>query len=290
MIPTAFDYVRAGSVDDAIRLLTEVPGSMAMAGGHSLLPLMKLRLAQPERIVDLGPLHDELAFIRQEDGHIRIGAMTRHHDLAASELVRARCPGLAEVAAMVGDPQVRHRGTVGGAVAHGDAAGDLPTALLALDADVELAGAAGRRTVAARDFFQGLFTTALAPGELLTELRLRVREPGTRATYTKFNRRAQDWATVGVFALAHVDDGIIDDAAVGLTHMGTTPLRASALEAALRGRSPTDDVLAAAADLADEGTDPMSDKNASASFRRHLARVLANRSLRAVLGQTEDRR
>jgi aerobic carbon-monoxide dehydrogenase medium subunit len=289
MIPAAFDYTRATSVEDAIRLLKEVPGSMALAGGHSLLPLMKLRLSQPERVVDLGPLREELGFIRSEDRCVRIGAMTRHHDLATSEVLKARCPGLADVAGVVGDPQVRHCGTVGGSVAHGDAAADLPTALLALDAEFEVATDAGLRIIRARDFFLGFLTTALEPGELLVGIKIPARAPGARATYTKFNRRAQDWATVGVFAIADVDNGVVNHAAVGLTNMGSTPLRASAVEAALQGKSPTAEALAAAAALADEGTDPTSDKNASASFRRHLARVLTHRSLRAILIDSKER-
>jgi carbon-monoxide dehydrogenase medium subunit len=283
VIPATFEYVPANSVEDALQLLNEVPSSTVLAGGHSLVPLLKLRLSRPARVVDLGPLRDELGLIQAEDGHVRIGAMTRHHDLAASELLRTSCPGLAEVAAMVGDPQVRHRGTVGGSVAHGHPAGDLPTALLALDADFEVASTSGRRSVPARDFFRGFLTTALEPGELLVEVKVPARPTGTRATYTKFNRRAQDWATVGVFAHARVEDGVIKDAGIGLTNMGSTSLRAGAVEASLAGQSPTAELVASAAAQAAEGTNPPTDKNASASFRRHLARVLTHRSLTAVL-------
>ena len=288
MIPDRFEYARAASVEDAVRLLNEHEGAVALAGGHSLVPMMKLRLARPERVVDLELLRDQLGYISVDGGCVRIGAMTRHHDLAASEVVRSHCGGLAEVAGMVGDPQVRHRGTIGGSVAHGDPAADLPTALVALDAELEVVGEDGRRNIPSRDFFQGVFTTALRPGELLLEIRVPTDPSGARATYVKFNRRAQDFATVGVFVSARVEGGVVDHAAVGLTHMDTRPVRATAVEECLRGKAPTAKNLADAAALASEGTNPTTDKHASASFRRHLAEVLTQRALRTVLLDPED--
>ena len=234
MIPVRFEYARATSVEDAVRLLNEHEGAVALAGGHSLVSMMKLRLARPERVVDLELLRDQLGYINVDGGCVRIGAMTRHHDLAASEVLRSHCGGLAEVAGMVGDPQVRHLGTIGGSVAHGDPAADLPTALVALDAELEVVGEDGRRNIPSRDFFRVFRRRRFAPGELLLEIRVPTDPSGARATYVKFNRRAQDFATVGVFVSARVEGGVVDHAAVGLTHMDTRPVRATAVEECLR--------------------------------------------------------
>jgi carbon-monoxide dehydrogenase medium subunit len=271
MIPAAFDYELASSVDDAIRLLGQSDDAKLLAGGHSLLPLMKLRFAQPSLLVDIGRL-DDLSYVRGDGDAIAIGALTRHHDVATSPLLRQECAILADAAGQVGDPQVRHRGTIGGSVAHGDPASDLPTVLLALDAELVAKGSGGERTIPARDFFTGFLETALGPQEVLTEIRVR-KLGGSASTYLKFNRRAQDWATVAVAAVA--SNG---GAAVGLTNMGPTPLRAAAVEEALAAGG----AAAAAAEKAADGTSPPSDTNASAEFRKHLATVLTRRALEAI--------
>ncbi len=270
MIPAAFDYQRAASVDDAVALLVEHgDDAKLLAGGHSLLPLMKLRLATPALLVDIGRVRD-LSYVRDDNGHIAIGALTRHHDLASSALLREQVPLLAHVAAQVGDPQVRHRGTIGGSVAHGDPASDLPAALLALRARLVARGPRGTRLIPVDDFFTGFLETTLAPDEVLTEIRV-VPCPEAGWSFQKFNRRAQDWAVVGVAAV------LSDPIGVGLVNMASTPIRAAGTEEALR-----DGVAAAAAARADEGTEPPADLNATVEFRRHLARVLTRRALEAA--------
>jgi carbon-monoxide dehydrogenase medium subunit len=270
VIPAPFDYERAESVDHALELLGSGRDAKVLAGGHSLLPLMKLRLARPELLVDIGRLSD-LAYVREDGDHIAIGALTRYHDLERDELVRERCAIFAQAAGEVGDPQVRHLATVGGSVAHGDPASDMPTVLLALDAELVARGPDGERTVAAGDFFTGFLETALSPQEVLTEIRVPTAAGGT---YVKFNRRAQDWATVGVAAV-RMNGGV----QVALTNMGATPLRAGGVEEALAGGADP----AAAAERAAEGTTPPSDQNGSGEFRGHLARVLVRRALEKVL-------
>lgn len=272
MIPAAFDYIRADSVEGLLTALTE-HGDEAkiLAGGMSLLPLMKLRLAVPSVLVDAGRLN-ELRYVRDADDHIAVGALTRHRDIETSDLLAAECGVLRAVAAEVGDNQVRHRGTIGGSVAHGDPASDLPAVLLALDADFVIQGASGERVVAATDFFTGFLETAIASDELLTEVR--VPKTGSNGfAYEKFNRRAQDWAIVGAVALR-----ANGTTRVGLVNMGATPLRASGVEAALgAGASVVD-----AAEAAAEGTEPSSDINATTEYRGHLARVLTRRALEAI--------
>ncbi|MBK5287926.1 MAG: xanthine dehydrogenase family protein subunit M [Acidimicrobiia bacterium] len=272
MIPAAFDYVRADSVDALLATLTE-HGDEAkiLAGGMSLLPLMKLRLAVPSVLVDAGRL-DELRYVRDGGDHVAIGALTRHRDLETNALLAAECAVVRTVAAEVGDNQVRHRGTIGGSVAHGDAASDLPAVLLALDADFVIRGAEGERVVAATDFFKGFLETALAPDELLTEIRVPKSGP-EGFSYQKFNRRAQDWAIVGSVAVRAGGT-----TRVGLVNMGAIPLRARGVEAALAGGAAVADAAQAAA----EGTDPSADINASTEYRAHLARVLTRRALEAI--------
>ncbi|HEX6423883.1 MAG TPA: xanthine dehydrogenase family protein subunit M [Acidimicrobiales bacterium] len=277
MIPAPFDYQRASSVDEAVGLLTE-HGDEAklLAGGHSLLPLMKLRLAQPAVLVDIGGIGD-LSFVSDgPDSSVRIGALTRHHDLAGSDLLREQVPLLAEVAGQIGDPQVRHRGTIGGSIAHGDPASDLPAALLALRATLVARGPGGEREIPADGFFTGFLETALAPDEVLTEIRVPA-VPGTGWAFEKFNRRAQDWAVVGVAAV--LTDGA-SGPGIGLVNMGSLPLRAAGVEEALRSGA----AVADAAERADEGTEPPNDLNASPEYRRHLARVLVRRALEAAGG------
>jgi aerobic carbon-monoxide dehydrogenase medium subunit len=265
MIPAPFDYVPAESAAHAIGLLGEHgDDAKLLAGGHSLLPMMKLRLAAPGVLIDIGRLAD-LAGISTDGDDLVIGATARHADLAASALVQAEAPLLAHSAAQVGDPQIRHRGTIGGSLAHADPAADLPMALLALGGSVQLEGPAGTRRVAADDFFAGFFETAMAPDELLTEVRV-PRLPGVPWGYQKFVRRANDWAIVGVAAV---------DGRIALANMGPTPLRATAAEQALAaGASP-----AGAAAHAADGTSPGEDMHADREYRQHLATVLTRRAL-----------
>ena len=282
MIPLAFDYEVAESVDNAIDLLGQ-HGDEAklLAGGHSLLPIMKLRLAAPAVLVDLGRV-EELRYVRDEGDHIAIGAMTRHTDVEHDPLLREQCGLLAYTASLVGDPQVRHRGTIGGSISHGDAASDLPSALLALEGTFVIKGSGGERTVAAGDFFEDYLQTDLAPDEVLTEIRVPKLGSNSGWSYKKFNRRAQDWAVVGVAAVVEKSNGSISSARIGLTNMGSTPLRASAAESALSGAGTSS--VAEAASSAAEGTSPASDIAASAEYRRHLARVLTRRAVEEALG------
>ncbi|HET8620366.1 MAG TPA: xanthine dehydrogenase family protein subunit M [Acidimicrobiales bacterium] len=271
MIPAPFDYQRASSVDEALAALTQHgEDAKLLAGGHSLLPLMRLRLAMPAVLVDIGRIPD-MSYVRGDGGEVRIGALTRHHDLATSDLAREQVPLLAQVAGQIGDPQVRHRGTVGGSVAHGDPASDLPAALLALRATLVARGPGGERTIAADDFFTGFLETALAPDEVLTEIRVPA-VPGVGWAFEKFQRRAQDWAIVGVAAVLADGSG---GPGVGLVNMGSLPLRAAGVEDALRSGSAAAEAAARAA----EGTEPPEDLNASPEYRRHLAEVLTRRAL-----------
>ena len=271
MIPAAFDYVRADSVEHAMALLAEHgPDAKLLAGGHSLLPLMKFRLATPSVLIDIGRI-PELSYVRAEDGFIAIGATTRHRDLEISEVLAELAPVLAHVAGQVGDPQVRHRGTIGGSVAHGDPASDLPAALLALGANLVVRGPDGERVVPATEFFLGFLETAIGPDEVLVEIRV----PPTTGGFgfEKFNRRAQDWAIVGV-VVAHTEAG----AGVALVNMATTPIRAAGSEEALAAGASAADAAA----RADEGTAPPEDQNASREYRRHLAQVLTRRALESA--------
>jgi aerobic carbon-monoxide dehydrogenase medium subunit len=282
LIPLAFDYEVAESVDHAIELLGQ-HGDEAklLAGGHSLLPIMKLRLAAPAVIVDLGRI-DGLNYVRDEGDTLAIGAMTRHCDAERDPLLQEHCGIVSYTASLVGDPSVRHRGTIGGSISHGDAASDLPTTLLALDATFSMRGPNGERTVAAGDFFKDYLETDLSPDEVLTEIRV-PKLNGAGWSYKKFNRRAQDWAVVGAAAVVERSNGSIGSARIGLTNMGSTPVRATAAENALSGAST--DSVAEATRSADEGTSPSSDIAASAEYRRHLARVLSKRAVEEALGR-----
>jgi aerobic carbon-monoxide dehydrogenase medium subunit len=272
MIPASFDYVRAGSADEAVALLAEHgDDAKILAGGHSLLPLMKLRLATPSVLIDVGRVR-ELSYVRDGDDHVAVGALTRHCDLQRSALLQAEVPLIAHVAGVVGDPQVRHRGTIGGSIAHGDPASDLPAAVLALGATLVVSGPAGTRDVPAGDFFRGFLETAIEPDELLTEIRL-PKMGGAGWSYQKFNRRAQDWAIVGVAAVGAAAGG-----GIGLANMAATPVRASAVEQAIAAGASVSD----AASAASAGVDPPTDLNASAEFRRHLVTVLVRRALEDV--------
>jgi carbon-monoxide dehydrogenase medium subunit len=269
VIPAAFDYEVAESAEQAIRLLGEREHAKLLAGGHSLLPAMKIRLARPECLVDVSRIA-ELSYVRADGDWIAIGALTRHKDVAGSPVLREECAIVAHVAGQIGDPQVRHRGTIGGSIAHGDPASDLPSVILALDAELVVRGQNGDRTIAARDCFTGVFETAIGPDEMLTEVR--VPKLGSRGwSYAKLTRRAQDWATVAVAVVAGNGSGT----SIALTNMGATPLRATAAEEALAGGAS----IADAAALAAEGTEPPLDHAASPEFRGHLARVLTRRAL-----------
>jgi carbon-monoxide dehydrogenase medium subunit len=270
MIPAQFDYVAAESATHALDLLAQHgDDAKLLAGGHSLLPMMKLRLAQPEVLIDIGGL-DELAGVSVDGDELVVGATTRHADLAASEQVRADAPLLAYAASQVGDPQIRHRGTIGGSLSHADPAADLPLALLALGGSVELQGPGGNRTVGADDFFLGFLETAIQPDELLTAVRI-PRRPGVPWGYQKFVRRANDWAIVGVAAV---------DGRIALANMGPKPLRATAAEEALAGGASAADAAQHAAD----GTSPGEDMHADREYRRHLAKVLTRRALEHETG------
>jgi carbon-monoxide dehydrogenase medium subunit len=279
MIPGAFDYAAPESVDDAIAALRD-GGEEAklLAGGHSLLPLMKLRLAFPTLLVDLRRVPG-LSRIERENGSFRVGAMTTHHQVAAGGL------GLASAAAAtIADQQVRNRGTIGGSLAHGDTASDMPAVLLACEGEVTARGSGGERTIAASELFQDYLTTSLGPDEVLTEVRLPAMD-GYGFAYQKFNRRVEDWAMVAVCALVKkAGDGSCEDVRIGLTHMGSTPRRASAAEQALRGQGLDRDSIGRAAEQAAEGTDPPGDMNATPDYKRHLARVLTRRALEEAAG------
>lgn len=271
MIPAAFDYVRAGSADEAISLIGQHgDDAKFLAGGHSLLPLMKLRLAQPSVLVDIGRIKD-LSYIRDAGDHIAIGALTRHMDIEGSSVLAEHAPLLAHAAGHVGDPQVRHRGTIGGSICHSDPASDLPATTLALGATYVAQGPNGSREIPAGEFFQGFLETALAPDEMLTEIRV-PKMQGAGWNFQKFNRRAQDWAIVGVAAWRR--DG---QSGIGLVNMGSTPILASSVSNALaQGASVTE-----AAQLAADEAEPQGDLNASPEYRVHLAKVLVRRALEA---------
>jgi carbon-monoxide dehydrogenase medium subunit len=273
VIPPEFDYVAPESLDDALTALSgRGEDAKLIAGGHSLLPLMKLRLAAPTLLVDLRKVPG-LRGVHRENGQWRIGAMTRHADLQGN----AELGPVGKATALIADQQVRNRGTIGGSLAHGDPASDLPTVLLACEGAVTLATAGGTREVAAADLFQDYLTTAVGEGEVLTEVRVPDFE-GWGSSYLKFTRRAEDWAMVGVVAMVKkAGDGSIEDVRVALTNMGSTPIRAAATESALRGKGT--DAIAAAAEQAADGTDPPGDLNASPDYKRHLARVLTRRAL-----------
>jgi aerobic carbon-monoxide dehydrogenase medium subunit len=277
VIPSAFDYTAPTSVDEAIRALHDAgEDGKVMAGGQSLMPVLRLRLAAPSMVVDLSRV-DGLSGVREDGDALVIGAMTTHHDVVHDALVRQHAPLLARTAKTVADPQIRHRGTLGGSLAHADPAGDLGAAVLALDAELVIAGMDGRRTVPASEFFVDYFTTSLGAEELLVEIRV-PKHTGWGAHYEKFNRTAQAWSIVAVAAAVRMDGGSIAEAKVALTNMGPTPLRATAVEQALAGASSPEDIKAAC-ERADEGTSPPSDANGDEDYRKHLARVLTRRAV-----------
>ena len=269
MIPAPFDYKRAGSAAEAISLIGQYGDEAKfLAGGHSLLPMMKLRLAQPAVLIDIARITD-LSYVRDAGDHIAIGALTRHHDVENSPVLKQHVPLLAHAASHVGDPQVRHRGTIGGSIAHADTASDLPATTLALGATYVVQGPNGTREIAAKDFYKSYFESDLAPDEMLTEIRV-PKMNGAGWSFQKFNRRAQDWAIVGVAAWRRGNES-----GVGLVNMGPTPILAASVASAIAGGASVADAAA----LATAEASPSSDLNASAEYREHLAKVLVRRAL-----------
>jgi aerobic carbon-monoxide dehydrogenase medium subunit len=283
MIPAAFEYEAPATLDEALKLIDANPdGAKILAGGHSLIPAMKLRLAQPAMLVDLGRIKD-LAYIRETDDHIVIGAMTTHYQIESSTLLQKICPLLPECAGHIGDVQVRNKGTIGGSVAHSDPAADWPAAIIALSAEMIVMGPGGERTISADDFFVDLLTTALEPNEILREIRVPKPAAPFGHSYQKVRHPASGFAVVGVaVALKLTADGSCEAAGVGLTGVASKAYRASAVEAALKGKPLNEETIAAAAAHATDGVDANSDLYASEEYRRHLAQVYTGRALRAA--------
>ncbi|MGB6456445.1 MAG: xanthine dehydrogenase family protein subunit M [Streptosporangiaceae bacterium] len=284
MIPAKFDYVRPATIGAAVTALANGgDDAKVIAGGQSLLPLLRLRLAYPALLVDVGDL-DDLVGVTDAGEDLLIGARTTHYQLVHDPLVARHCGLLAEAAATVADPAVRHRGTLGGSLAHADPAGDLPAVALALDATLIAHGPSGDREIPARDFFVDYLTTALGPGDILTGVRVPKLDGAWGYRYEKFHRTAQAWAIVGVAALVRRSNGQVAEARVGLTNMGSVPIRAAAVEAAAAGVSASSEALQAAAASAADGTQPPADLHGAPDYRRHLARVLTGRALEAAAG------
>lgn len=283
MIPAGFDYVRVSTAADAVAALGTAEDAKILGGGQSLIPILRLRLATPELIVDVSRVA-EMNGVREDGDAIVIGAGTTHHDVIASELVRTHAPLLAQASETVADPQVRHRGTFGGAIAHADPAGDLPGVALVHGATMTIAGPAGTREVAAADFFLDYLTTALAEDEVLISVRLPKLGAGWGTHYEKFTRVAQSWSIVAVAAAVRRENGSIAEARIALTNMGPTHLRASAVEGSLTGAAASVEAITAAAAAAAEGTNPTSDLNAQADYRAELARVLTGRAVAKAAG------
>ncbi|CAM2822802.1 xanthine dehydrogenase family protein subunit M [Saccharomonospora xinjiangensis] len=278
MIPAPFDYVAPTTVDEAVRTLSEAgEDAKLIAGGQSLLPVLRLRMAAPTTLIDLGRIA-ELRGVRDDGDAVVIGAMTTHHEVMRDPLIADHAELLAKATATVADPQVRHRGTFGGSLAHADPAGDLLAPALALDAEMVVRGMDGSRTLAATEFFSDFFTTAMRPDEILVEIRV-PKHTGWRAHYEKFNRVAQAWSIVAVAATVRTEAGDIAEARIALTNMASVPVRARAVEEALVGQPATAEAIRAAAERAAEGTSPTTDSNADAEYRQHLARVLTGRAL-----------
>lgn len=279
MIPAYFDYHRPSSLDEAIRLLAQNQDAKVLAGGHSLLPAMKLRLAQPKALVDLGRITD-LSYIRQSGDRIAIGAMTTHFQIESSELLRDKCPLLPEVAAHIGDPQVRNRGTIGGSVVHADPAADWPAAILALDAELDVAGPRGRRTVRAQDFFIDIMQSAVQADEILCEIRVPV--TSRSVAYAKFAQKASGFAIVGAAVVINSKAGSVQ---IGITGVSAKAYRATAVEKELNGKPLTPEAVRAACSKAADSIDPLNDIHASAEFRAHLAGVFCQKALQSALGR-----
>jgi carbon-monoxide dehydrogenase medium subunit len=284
MIPAAFESVRPSSVSEAVSALAEAgEDGKVLAGGQSLIPVLRLRMSYPSTVVDVGRV-PELRGVRDDGDTIVIGAMTTHHDVLHDPLVGEHAPLIAQATETIADPQVRHRGTFGGALAHADPAGDLGAVALALECEFVATGPNGERRIPASDFFVDYLTTALSPGEVLTSIRVPKLGAGWSSHYEKFNRVAQAWSIVGVAALVRRENGSIAEARIGLTNMGSTPLRARAAESALAGVATSADEVGAAAAHAADGTTPPSDLSGKTDYREHLARVLTKRAVLAAAG------
>lgn len=287
MYPAPFDYEVAESVGHAVELIREHGDEAKLiSGGQSLIPLMRLRLSDPAVLVDLGNLSN-LSYIRESGDQLAIGALTHHREIHNSSLVQENCGILSQAAGLLGDPSVQHRGTIGGALAHGDPSGDMPAVMRALEAEITAYGTNGERTISAQDLFVDYLETSLAEDEVVTEVRVPKLGPNTGWSYQKFSRRSQDWAIVGVAAVIERTDsnGNVGSVRIGLAAMGSTPMRASSVEQALSGASYRDlprDIVEAA-EAADEGTSPTSDTAASEEYRRHLARVMTRRAIQEIL-------
>src|SRR5437667_6651321 len=278
MIPAQFDYVRANTLDEAVSLLAENEDANLLAGGHSLIPAMTLRLAMPQMLIDIGRIKD-LSYVAEADEQIRIGAMTTHYQIESSDLLKKICPLLPECAAAIGDVQVRNKGTIGGSLAHSDPAGDWPSAIIALNAEMVAASKSGERSIKADDFFVDLLTTALEPGEILREIRINKSNGRTGQAYVKMHHPASGFAVVGVAAnLTLNGDGTCQQASIGITGVSSKAYRAGAVEAALSNKKLDDQTVADAAKHAADGVDLNGDLFASAGYRRHLAEVYARRA------------
>lgn len=279
MIAAEFDYVRANTLDEALTLLAENEDAKILAGGHSLIPAMKLRLAQPPLLVDIGRIKD-LSYVSQDNGQIRIGAMTTHYEIESSDLLKQICPLLPECASHIGDMQVRNKGTIGGSVAHADPGGDWPAAIIALNAELIATSKNGDRTIKADDFFVDLLTTALEPGDILREIRINTAPARTGTAYAKLHHPASGFAVVGVAAIVTLDgDGACENASIGVTGVSSKAYRAAGVEGVLRGAKPDEQTIASAASHAADGVDMNGDIFASDEYRRHLAQVYTRRAL-----------
>jgi len=284
VIPAPFDYVKPASIAEAVQAYSAAgEDAKLLAGGQSLLPILRLRLAYPELVIDLGGI-GELVGVTDDGDGLLIGAMTTHAAILADPLVRQHAPLIAQATETVADRQVRHRGTFGGSLAHADPAGDLPAVALALDAEFRVQGPDGQRSIAARDFFDDYLTTSMRPGEILTAIRVPKLGDGWSTHYEKLNRVAQAWSMVAVAAAVHRSDGTITEARIGLTNMGPTPLRAASVEQALAGAEASEESIARASASAAEGTSAPSDLSAKADYREHLVTVLTRRAVRHAAG------
>jgi len=288
MIPRSFEYFSPTTLDEAIALLQKLgPEAKLLSGGQSLIPMMKLRLVSPEYIVDINRIPN-LDYISETDGHLRIGALTREHELESSDVVKTKFPILSDTAKVIADPLVRSQATVCGNLAHGDPANDHPATMLALGASVVATGPNGQREIPVADFFPGLFTTALEPEEILTEIRIPVPPTRSGGAYLKLERKVGDYATAGVAAQITIDDaGTCKKAGIGLTNVGMTPIKAKQAEAFLTGKQLDDATIQQAAELAASESQPMDDVRGSAEYKRDLVRVLTARALTAALGRAK---
>jgi carbon-monoxide dehydrogenase medium subunit len=282
MIAAQFDYVRANTLDEALSLLAQNEDAKILAGGHSLIPAMKLRLAQPPLLIDLGRIKD-LSYIREEGGQIRLGAMTTHYEIESSDLLKKICPLLPECAGHIGDVQVRNKGTIGGSLAHSDPAGDWPAAIIALNAEMIAASQSGERTIKADDFFVDLLTTALEPGEILREIRINQPKGRTGQAYMKMHHPASGFAVVGVAANLTIEDHVCQSAGIGITGVSSKAYRPSAVESALTGAKLDEPTIASAATHAADGIEANGDLFASADYRKHLAEVYTKRAIAAAM-------